>query len=393
MELFDFLNRQGISLDDVVEQAKASLYLTASDVLFACGSLIEGLGNDKSDLDLILITGRQDIPFTSLNDVALIVGGCVIDVRVILRPDLEELLRRFNHWSEQPRQTRLARQFAIDDRKLLHRLRSGYVLFGDEDFGRLQDRINYLDLARHKLDWACYFASTIQVDLAGFRSAGDQYSMLFAAQELLGHVMDALLAAYQHTNPSCQWRARLLTNLPSEWESELPGRPTGLSPREQYLSLHRAPTALTASVILDHALRIVAFLRRLLPSAEYRLLSPSLPSLLPAQSIKSESDWPLPHLDLDVTVRYRQDRFELLRLNGPGQIFTLSPREYSLLCLFDGETPRAYAVNYAERLWGVGRGSALVEEMLALVRYGKFEAQPFIDEHILNSILRRFSNK
>lgn len=387
MELIDFLNRQGISLEDVVEQVKVSLLLTAGDVLFACGSLVEGLGNEKSDLDLILITRRQDIQYTSLNDVALTVGRCVIDIHVVQRPNLEELLKRFNHWVEQPRQPRLARQFTIDDRNLLHRLRHGRVLFGGEDFGKLRDQLGHADLARHKLDWSCYLARGIQPDLAGFRSAGDHYSMLFAAQELLGHVMDALLVMYQYTNPSWQWRVRLLSNLPVEWESGLPGRPTGLSPRELYLSLHQAPTAHTPTAFLDHALRIVAFSRRLLPSAEYRLLNSFLTMLPPAQLSKSENDGPLPRLDLDVVLRYKQSGFELLRLNGTGQVFTLSAREYCLLCLFDGETSRAYAVNYAESLWGERRGIDLVEEMLALVRYGEFEARPFIDEYTLNTIL------
>lgn len=392
MELADFLNYQDISLDDVVEQAKASLHLTAGDVLFSCGSLVEGLGNEKSDLDLILITTRQDIPFTSLNDVALIVGRCIVDVHVVQRCDLKELLRRFNHWSKQPRQLRLAKEFTIADRKLLHRLRNGRALYGADYFGQFQDQLRPIDLARYKLDWACYSASTIQVDLAGLRTAGDQYSMLFAAQELLGHVVDALVAGYGYTNPSLQWRARLLTYLPDEWESELLGRQTGISARELYLSLHRAPQSTAPSAILDHALRIVAFSRRLFPSIEYRLLSPSSPPLPLAQSNDVAKDRPLPHLDLDVTVRYKEGHFELLRLNEPGQAFTLSPRQYSLLCLFDGETSREYAVHHAESLCGKGKGRELVEEMLALIQYGKFEAPNFLDEQALSAILRRRSS-
>jgi hypothetical protein len=389
MELADFLNYQKISLDDVVEQAKASLHLTAGDMLFVCGSLVEGLGNEKSDLDLILITARQDIPFTSLHDVALIVGQCVIDVRVVQRFEIDDLLKRFNLWSEHSRQLRLARQFNIADRKLLHRLRNGWALYGADDLGQLQNQLRPIDLARHKMDWECYLSSTILVDLAGLRSAGDYYSMPFAAQEALTHAVDALLAGYGYSNPSPQWRVRLLANLPSEWELDLPGRQTGLSARELFLSLHRVPQSITPSAVLDHALRITAFLRRLLPLIECRLLNPSLLRVLPAQLGRAGNDRPLPHLDLDVTVRYNDGYFELLRLNERGQIFTLSLTEYSLLCLFDGETSRQDAVSYAERLLGNGSGSDLVEEMIALVRYGEFEARNFVDEQALNAILRR----
>lgn len=387
MELADFLIHQGISLDEVVEQARESLHLTAGDALCICGSLIEGLGNEKSDLDLILITNRQNIPFTSLTDVALIVGQCIIDVHVVGSSELEELLTRFNQWSEQPRQLRLAKGFTIADRKLLHRLQSGRALYGADDFLRFQGLIGKSDLSRYKLDWACYFSSTIQVDLAGLRSDGDQYSMLFAAQELLGHAVDALLARYGYTNPGRQWRTRLLAELPETWEMDLPGRRTGKSARDIYVSLHRAPQSITPHTILEYALRIVAFSRRLLPAIEYKLLSPDPLPLPPAHSDDVGHGQPLPHLDLDVNVRYKQGHFELLRLNERGQVCALSEKEYSLLCLFDGETSKEHAAHYAKTLWGEETGSALVEEMLALVRYGGFEARHILDRQALRTIL------
>jgi hypothetical protein len=388
MGITDFLKANEISLDDVIEKVKASVHLAPSDVLFLCGSLLEGLGNEKSDLDLFLVTNRRDIPFMSLHDVALAVGWCLVDIRVVQRSDVEALLGRFNEWSRQPRQPRSAKAFTIDDRKLLHRLRSGRALYGAPEFARLQDALSPIDLARHLLDWARYFADTFQVDLAGLRSAGDPYSMLFAAQELLGHAMDALLADHHYSNPNPKWRIRQLSYLPDEWELALPGRRTGMSARDLYLSLHRAPESTAPRAILDHSLHIVALSRRLFPSVEYQLLHASPPPLPQAGPVDNVGDRPLPHLDLDVTVRYQDGRFDLLRLNARGQAFALSPREYSILCLFDGETTREYAVRYAEALWGTGSGADLVEQMVALVRHGEFEARPILDEQALAGLLR-----
>ena len=137
MKLADFLSYKGISLEDILEEAKKCLRLASGDVLIVCGSLVEELGNQKSDLDLILITARQDIPFTSLNDVTIIVKQCVIDIRVIFYSQVEQLLDRFNHWSSQPRQPRSAKQFSFPESKLLHRLCTGRSVFGCGAFHRI----------------------------------------------------------------------------------------------------------------------------------------------------------------------------------------------------------------------------------------------------------------
>src|SRR5437016_5251380 len=99
MYLAGFLSYHGITLDDIVGQAKATLRLSPDDALFVCGSVVEGLGNEKSDLDLFLLTSRKNIPFTSLNDVLLIIGRCAVDVCVVQRTSIEALVKRFNDWA------------------------------------------------------------------------------------------------------------------------------------------------------------------------------------------------------------------------------------------------------------------------------------------------------
>jgi len=388
MQLAEFLNLQRITLDEIIEKAKTSLQLTPDDVLFVCGSLVEGLGNEKSDLDLFLVTSRQDIQCTSPNAVMLIVRRCRIDVRVVQRSAVEELIKRFHDWTAELRQPRNAILFSYDDRKLLNRIRVGEPLWGAENYRKLQDQINLTDLAKHRLDCARYHAGTIQVDLAGLRSAGDQYSMLFASQELLGHTVDALLAGHHYPNFMAKWRVRQLMDLPSQWELELPGRPFEISAMDVYLSLHSAPQTLSPSAIFNHAQRIVAFSRRVLPWAEYRLLGPNSIPLNAASTGHTMTGQPLPHLDLDVAIRYRNGSFELFRLQGKGEIFSLSEKEYSLLCLFDGETSRDYAIREAERLVDKDTGSDLIEALMALVQHGELEGKSFLNESALREILR-----
>jgi hypothetical protein len=390
MDLDEFLARHGLDLPSVAEDVCAKLQLAGDDVLFAAGSLVEGLGNEKSDVDLLLVTSRPDssFSFTALNDVTLIVGNCVIDVRVMQRAAVDELVHRFNDWASQSRPLHAATGFAEDERRFLYRLRHGRPLFGAEGYRQLQTRIDAADLARHRLTCARNSAGTIQIDLAGFRSSGDPYSMLFAAQDVLANTVDALLAAHGYAVPISKWRLRLLEKLPDDWEDQLPGRRIGLRPRDVYLALHRAPPAPSPDLVLQHALRIVAFARRVFAWAEYRLLHPSSHATAAALTGRRSPGRPLPHLDVDVVVRYRDSQFELLRLNGTGEVFGLSADEYSIICLFDGETSREEASGHAGRLWRKRNGRAVVDEMLALVHRGDFTARGFVDEKALDAILR-----
>ncbi|MCE9667082.1 hypothetical protein LY474_04570 [Myxococcus stipitatus] len=386
MDLTEFLARRKLTLDAITIRAREALCLTDADVLFVCGSLVEGLGNETSDIDLYLVTSRTDIAFTSLNDVAFAVGPIVCDVRVLDREALERLLTAFERWERQPRQPRAATGLTEDDRKLLHRLRTGRALHGAGELERYQARVPQAHLARHKLDWARYQANTLQIDLAGLNGVSDWVSMLFVAQELLGHAVDGLVAGHGFTNPTRKWRARLLEALPPDWERLLPGRPSGLSAQERYLGLHQAPPRPTASDVTRFTHRIVAFARAVFTWAEQRLLAPQLPSV-PVIEERAEGGEPLPALDFDVTVRLRDERYDLTRLNAGTPPLQLTAQAWSVLSLFDGETSHEQALRHAERVWGPDAGARNLESLLGTVRYSKLNARPPIDVQGIRALL------
>ncbi|MCP3102416.1 hypothetical protein LZ198_26440 [Myxococcus sp. K15C18031901] len=390
MDLAEFLARRKVTLEAITARAREALRLTDGDVLFVCGSLVEGLGNETSDIDLYLVTSRTDITFTSLRDVAFAVGPIVCDVRVLDGEALERLLSAFEQWERQPRQPRAATGLTEDDRKLLHRLRTGKALHGDEELARYQARVPPSHLARHKLDWARYQANTLQIDLAGLNGVSDWVSMLFVAQELLGHAVDGLLAGHGFTNPTRKWRARLLEALPAGWEQDLPGCPSGLSAQARYLALHQSPPLPTAQDTTRSTHRILAFARAAFAWAEQRLLAPALP---PAASVetRAEGGEALPALDFDVTVRFREERYELLRLNAGAPPLQLTAQAWSVLSLFDGETPHAQALLQAERVWGKDEGARNLESLLGTVRYSKLNARPPIDVQGIRALLQAAS--
>ena len=148
MNLEQFLARHKITLDDVLEKVTSSVDLVADDTLFVSGSLVEGIGNDQSDLDLHLITARQNIEFTAcMTDVVVVVGDCVVDIRVVQRSEIDALLARFSNWAVAPRRPRRSFEFVDDERKLLYRLKLGRALYGAEHLAALQHSIREIGRA------------------------------------------------------------------------------------------------------------------------------------------------------------------------------------------------------------------------------------------------------
>jgi hypothetical protein len=380
MDVNEYLAKNHISLDEVVAKTDLAVHLVPGDILFMSGSLVEALGNDKSDLDLFLLTSRHDIDFTAcLNDVAIVVGDCLVDIRVVQHAAMSQLIDRFRDWARKPRQPRRSFEFVEDERKLLYRLKIGQSLYGHEQFEYLQNQISLVDLARHKLDWSRHLASTIQIDLAGLQGDGDHLSMVFAAQELLGYAIDGLLAGHGFSNPNNKWRVRYLSKLPESWEYQLPGRKIGQTAVDQFISLHRIPEVLTNVAISNYSLRIAAFSRVVFTWAEHTLLAPGKSRALSwkPKMIIEDNTKIFPYLALDVELRYGNEGFEIVRLNDTGTGFRISDEAYLLLCLFDGETPKSSAASK----------SNLLDEMMTLVKYAQFEAESIIDDEKLQAIL------
>jgi hypothetical protein len=387
VDVRQFLLARGVSFDAVGAAAADRLGLVDGDVLFASGSLVEDLGNERSDLDFRLVTSRRDLQFSSHRDVLFQAGNVVCDVDVISWDDLDALLGLFQRWGSDGTNVRDTKMFSDDDLELLHYLRCGLVLHGEASFQSLRSRVAPASLARLKLDRARYYANTLQIDLAGMRAAGDWASAIFVAQDLLARTADALLAAHFFTNPSPKWRVKLLERLAATWEQGLPGRRTGLSPVDRYLSLHRAPMAATGDAVTEYALRIVAFSRVVFPWADACLRLGKRPAL-PGVGPDDTHDEALPNLDLDVVITHSNRGFELRRLGSSAERYPLSAQDYALLCLFDGETSRRRAAAQTAGIWGRSEGLARFDTLVRWVMQSGLTVRPLIDENRLRSLLK-----
>lgn len=373
MDLEEYLGSRGVDPAALVDQVHAKLGLLPADVLLAVGSLVEGLGTTRSDLDLVLITSRPAEEHPPGGEVAVVMGQLLADVRVLPASEIADLVGRVEDWARSPWEVTHATRYTVKERLLLHRLIRGRRLAEGAGTGGIPwPRAEVL--AKLKLHVARQHARTVQVDMAGHRDVGDWRSLVFAAQDLLGAAVDALTAGYLLTNPYSKWRSRLLEAIPDEgWEEALGVRPTGLSAGERVWRLHHAPPRPERDAALRHALQISAFARSVFVWAERRLVLP--PALgagarLPWPAREARPDEPrLPYLDFDVDYGLAGDAVFLGRLNEFGAPARLTPDEFELVLLFDGTTTvcEAEAVFAGEVPEGAGQrpAQALVARLAA----------------------------
>jgi predicted nucleotidyltransferase len=373
MNLEQVLSLKGIDVSSVLAEIEATIDLDASDLVLIVGSIAEGLGNLKSDIDVLLITSRpDDHRGDSAGDVTLVVDRCVIDVQIVQASTIERLLDRFAAWCRQPWNVSRAVDFTLDERTVLHRLRHGYTLY-EAGHDRVRRRApTVADLARLKVQVARHLLRTIQVDMVGYRDAGDDPSLMFAAQDLLGQAVDALTATYSLTNPNPKWRSRLLSLVPKDWEAILPIRPSGLSALDHMWCLHRAPSRPEREACRRHAVRTTTFARAVSVGAEGHVLGLSGVSMPPIEWRErdpKQHERPLPCLELDVDFILAEERIALARLNEFGPPLVLTPRDFAVVMLFDGtnterdaESLIAHFGHGHERTSRLGRLISLVDQ-------------------------------
>ncbi len=376
-----YLATRELTLERVCDALQIEFGLTEGDILYAAGSVVEGLATPTSDLDFFLVTPRT-LRYTSLQDIALSVDGSPVDVRVLAPADARALVHRFSEWDAAAAPPREAHAFSPDDRMALHRMMTGVPLYGHEGFERLRGPVSTRALARHKLDWARHLFSCFQLDLHGFLLVSDTDSIAEVARIVLGHVTDALLAGHLSTNPNPKWRARLLQSVPGDWEAELGGRRTELSARLRINRLHEAPPW-TLSGWTHRAAAILAFGRIVISWACRRLGVNDTPA--PRRSERSRHGAVLPHLALDVILECHAGAILLVRPYA-GLAIELLPPDADAVLLFDGESKDEDAL-------GVLRAHQLEhpEEYLdtLLSRLGPFQLESTPDEDVLAVLLGR----
>lgn len=352
MELDEFLQVRGAELGHFVTGVREAVDIMPADILLAAGSVVEGLGNTKSDVDLLLLTSRDEATVPT-KEIGLVIGACLADLQLIPIREVENLLARLKAWGSEPWSATHAPSFSGDERRLLHRLLNNIVLYNECGKWAFDFKPDLNMLARLKLQVARHMSRTIQIDMVGNREANDYVSLAFAAQDLLCQAVDGLTAAYTFTNPTPKWRSRILEHFPQSWERPLRVRPSYLSAVESFWRLHRAPTRCDRRSTLSQAFRISTFARASFVWAERHLVhkiqceeNKKRLSIRRQRSRKS-----LPCLDFDVDFHQDEHTVTIARLNEFEKPVVLRTSEFDAALFFDGITTLREAT---EVVYGVG---------------------------------------
>ena len=381
LDLSDF----GLGPDDVLNGISNELGFAEGDLLVACGSLAEGLGNKKSDLDLCLLTERAPLkPDPSANR-AVVIGGRLVSDVLFVHPDaVRELGGKLGALYAGKRDLRAAAKlFTYFEHRLMHRLSNCVILQPSHDaIERCRSVAGLIPshlLGRLKLDRAHYEASALQLDLAGLRDEAQWASMIFASQEILGWAIDGLLGAHGFTNPTPKWRIKLLEYLEESSIGLLPGF-AARSPVELVLELNRAPAIATRESAGAYALRIIGFSRAVFFWGEKAVAgAQTVPNFASPPLAGDDVQDLLPALDIDVDFKPANGGFDLIRKNRPEGRLHLRSEEAALACIFNGTTTAAQARRGLRERDGHFLSATIIESLSALLEGAQLVQRPSLD--------------
>lgn len=328
MDIATFLLRKESSVQNIINEAKQKYSFAENDVLVAVGSLADGLGNIKSDLDLLLIKDdvQAEIPGKSI---AWKSGNCLVDMEVVSIATVQQLSEKLVNWDALEWDSTYESELKINERKFLHRILCGIYLDDDELKKSKVIKFTKKQLSKLKFHAARHLARTIQVDMAGYKFSNDVKSLVYASHELLGCAVDAILAAEEYTNPTPKWRSRLLELLPSYYIDFI-NQANFTSIADAIWNAHHLPE-LNEKAVHNKINEISVLCRQLFFISECKILYPDLIVKFPEKN-KTSAFKPLGfQLELDVDFQIALDGVYVARLNEFGSVVKFDLNEIEVL--------------------------------------------------------------
>ncbi|NTX05877.1 MULTISPECIES: hypothetical protein [Myxococcus] len=220
----ELMNLLGVDLGHLL--ALESLTPAIEAAVFLSGSLVEGMGNAFSDIDVFVVGGGEPTG-TSLHKA----GDALFSVHMLGKRRVD-----FEYWSEASVEVLAAKLAALDlkeggrdnvmmERRMtedeivfLHRVRTGVALMHDGRLDRLRSRFDFRRLSRWLLEVKIREVDDALEDLYGMMEQPDV--ALMRARELLNSTCDAFCHYRGSTNIRRKWRTRILGQLVASGDEE-----------------------------------------------------------------------------------------------------------------------------------------------------------------------------
>lgn len=344
MDLSSYLRFHRVEECDFMSALRDVIVEVPGGALALAGSLIEGTGNHRSDIDAYVIAPVPDdgrLSFSAVQVVAI--RGLMVDIEyvdpVALRR-LTDTLAMFPS-TEIRDQRPSATALSMAEAKVLHNLLLAHPIYGADVWC---DKIRAIDapsLARLLFDFCSVSIDMIQEDTLGFLEVGDSESGRTLLRMLRQYLGGAMLAAFGETNPAEKWRSLKLRRLKAtHGDTCLPG---GRSLRDAVDFWCDADAAIAREEPSTMLADLLQLADAVLPWALERFhsglpLGVVLPTV-PSQSSANEgADSPvLPALSLDTRIRRDEQGIWISRIGSPRRIY-VNDLGYELLLQFNGHT-------------------------------------------------------
>lgn len=330
--------------------------------LALAGSLIEGIGNERSDIDVYLVAASPDDGRLSFGDAQVVaVGGLVVDIEYVDPARLRRLtgtLARFP--SDEVRNQRpSAVALTLPEIKILHNLRVARPVKGEDAWRDTVRAIDARGLARLIFDFCAVSIDMTQEDAVGFLEAGDPESAVALLRMLRQHLAGALLAAFGETNPAEKWRNLKLRRLAQTHGAQrLPG---GRSVSGAVAFLRDADAAIGIESPVRMLTELLQLAHAVLPWGLARFESgialDDMSADAAVEPVATDADAmtpPLPALTHDTRIRRDAEGIWISRIGSARRIY-INAIGHELLLHFDGRTQAGRATSYISAVAGLDR--------------------------------------
>lgn len=208
----DLLNNPGVILNYL-----KNINLNQSIVYFA-GSLMEGFGNSKSDIDIYVIC--DEIPIIKVAD--NIPQSLLLTKQNLVRNVIHEGIRLdFEYWTWSEfnkailklnrlnfKTNEYIERISEDEFDLLHRLKFGEPIVNSDRFKQVYTGIEFDNLGHYRVAVENESYQGLLEDLQGAFLSKDYGSAFFLSRLFLDRTMTSFLAANGETNPNSKWLYR-----------------------------------------------------------------------------------------------------------------------------------------------------------------------------------------
>jgi hypothetical protein len=188
-----------------VERIAREIITSPEDVAFVSGSLVEGFGNENSDLDLFLVRAegeRTEDPRLVLSTVGF--EGAYIDYEVYNQANMAAIAARIN--GTDLRDLRSVWELTLDRIDLYYRTSIAEPAYNPAGLERLQRDFERGTAAQLLAVWTALRSAVKLQEARGSLEAGFAAQALVAAQAAVAYAADAYLAARGEAYPNLKWR-------------------------------------------------------------------------------------------------------------------------------------------------------------------------------------------